>query len=157
MSSSQHPETQTKSVGLLPIPRIWWSALRHSATTGGRQVWRAQQLVACTCLRHECLRREMAVCGCLRCAPSPDEHSLVARCLWCSDNVEFTHSTCCLDADEDYTLLCSDGYGDGWNGGKVSVFGRDYCGGEERFQTKTQPINAAGLPWMATYWVASFC
>ena len=31
-------------------------------------------------------------------------------------------------ADGDYELICKDSYGDGWNGGYITINGKRYCG-----------------------------
>ena len=41
-------------------------------------------------------------------------------------NSETYEEECCLPPGE-YTLECKDTYGDGWNGGYITINGEDYC------------------------------
>lgn len=34
---------------------------------------------------------------------------------------------CCLHFGSSYTVQCYDSYGDGWNGGSLSIYGEEYC------------------------------
>jgi hypothetical protein len=46
---------------------------------------------------------------------------------------------CCLELPGIYNLVCQDSYGDGWNGGYLTIQGKQVCSG--RFRKKTQRIS----------------
>ena len=52
--------------------------------------------------------------------------------------------TCNLKAGNSYILHCRDSYGDGWNGGYITIQGVNYCGyedGEAYFSATTRKVN----------------
>ena len=51
--------------------------------------------------------------------------------------------TCNLKAGNSYILHCRDSYGDGWNGGYITIQGVNYCGyedGEAYFSATTRKV-----------------
>jgi hypothetical protein len=58
------------------------------------------------------------------------------------DNNGGVTTTCCLPSSGNYVLLCMDGYGDGWNGGKITIDGDEYCGSSFSSAETTVTIEA---------------
>jgi hypothetical protein len=54
-------------------------------------------------------------------------------------------TSCCLPLDGSSTLVCSDSYGDGWNGGFLMIAGAQYCSTFSAGFSETHTVNGASF------------
>ena len=63
----------------------------------------------------------------------------LAEQSWTLGTCSMSDSKCCLGSGT-YTLNCKDSFGDGWNGGYITIAGTMYCDDFTAGKSKTEQI-----------------